>query len=191
MRWLLIFMMPVFLCGCVSSSQGKKYMEEYSKMQNLRMQSTYYFRVEPIKKNGEHQSLADFFYVSDESAVTVKLDFNLPEKKLTVSSLDVDKKVIRDQVFTILDDDEPEPTKRIGEASTYIYLTKKGELISKTKNCKPDLAVGCVWWNYTFFLTHQFDLALLYNEGGASLAFLIIPLYNDNKYFEIYPKSKM
>jgi hypothetical protein len=190
MRWLLILIMVVFLCGCANSPQEKQYMREYSSMQNLRMQNTYYFRTEPIKKNGDHQDLASFFYVSDESAVTVKFDFNLPEKKLTVSSLDVDKKVIREQVFTLLDDDDPESTKGIGEASTYIYLTKKGELIRKTKNCTPDMSVGCTWWSYTFFLTHQFDLALLYNQGGAGLAFLIIPLYNDNKYFEIYPKSK-
>lgn len=191
MRWFLIFFMTIFLFGCVSSPQEKQYMKEYSKMQNFRMQSTYYFRAEPIKKNGEHQDLAGFFYVSAESAVTVKLDFNLPEKKLTVSSLDVDKKVIRDQVFTLLDEDDPEPTKRIGMASEYIYLTKNGELTRKTKSCMPDMSVGCTWWNYTFFLTNQSDLAILYNYGGAILAFLIIPMYGDNKYFEIYPKSKM
>lgn len=189
MKWLLMLVVTIFLCGCVNSPQEKQYMAEHSNKQSFRMQNIYYFMVKPIKKSGEHQDLADFFYVSNESAVTVKLDFNFSEKNLTVSSLDVDKKVIREQIFTLLDENSPKPTVSYGEVSHYLYLTKNGELIKKGKNCTPDLGVGCVWWGYTLFLTHQFDLALLYNVGGAGLAFLIIPLYNDNKYFEIYPKS--
>ena len=190
MRTLLALLMTVSLTGCISSPQGAQYDTEYAKHQDIRSQSVYRFKAKAIKPSGERywgsNDLAELFYVTSEAAAVVKLRFNYPAKTMQATSLDAQNNVLRQTTFILLDESAPKPSN---PEDRYFYLTPKGELLSKSRNCTPDMSVGCQWRNHQLFITHNGNLAAQYDTGAAGMAFLVFPMYGSNKYLEIFPKA--
>ena len=60
--------------------------------------------------------------------------------------------------------------------------------MQKTRNCTPDMSVGCHWWIHNLFITRHGDMALQYGNGSAVMLFLLFPAYGSNKYLEIFSK---
>lgn len=191
MRKLMVLLVAALLAGCGSSSpQQTQYETEYSQRQDIRKQSVYRFATKPMKPSGEKYwgagDLAQLFYVIDAKATVIELAFNYPAKTLLATARDAQNNMLKEQTYILLAKSDAAPA---GENVRYIYLTKDGELAKKTKNCTPDMSVGCQWWNYRLFITRSADLAVQYEQGGAGLAFLVIPMHGSNKYLEIFPKA--
>jgi hypothetical protein len=189
MPQFFILILTLLLTGCASSPQQAQYKAEYPVRQDMRKQSIYQFQTKPIKSSGARYwgsgNLAELFYVSDDQASTLEMRFNYPARSLQVSSRDPHNNILRQRTFILLDESAAKPSD---SKTGYVYLTKDGQLSRKTKNCTPDMSVGCQWWNHTIFLTRQGDLAVNYESGGAVLMFLVLPLYGSNEYFEVFPK---
>jgi hypothetical protein len=190
MRTLLALLITVSLSGCISSPQGAQYAAEYANHQDIRSQSVYRFNTKAIKPSGESywgsNDLAQLFYVSSEKAAVVKLRFNYPDKTVQATSLDAQNNVLRQTTFILLDESAEKPSD---PEALYFYLTPKGELLRKTRNCTPDMSVGCQWYNHQVFITHSGNLATQYETGAAGMAFLVFPMYGSQKYLEIFPKA--
>lgn len=190
MRSLLALFIAVSLSGCVSSPQGAQYDAEYANHQDIRKQSLYRFKTKAIKPSGESywgsDDLAQLFYVPGKTASVVELRFNYPAKTVQATSLDAQNNVVQQQTYILLDASASEPDDK---NNRYLRLSKNGEIVKKSRNCTPDMSVGCQWHNHEIFLTQSGNLAVQYESGGAGLAFLVFPIYNSQKYFEIFPKA--
>ncbi len=190
MRVLFALLLTSLLAGCITSSPQKAlYKAEYPHRQDIRQQNVYQFKTTPIKASGERYrgagDLAVLFGVSHQNASTVQLRFNYPAKSLEAVSLDAANKTIRKETFILLDESAPKPSR---PETNYFYLTKDGQLVQKSRNCTPDMSVGCQWWNHMLFITRNGDMAVHYENGSAVLLFLVFPGYGSHDYLEIFSK---
>lgn len=193
MRKLLPLLLTLLLAGCViSSPQKAQYNAEYSNRQDIRTQSVYRFITKPVKPSGENYwgagDLPQLFYVTSDNAAVVELRFNYPAKSLLITSLDGQNNVLEKKTFALLDESASKPSD---PKFSYFYLTKDGELMMKYHNCTPDMSVGCRWFEHRIFITRNTDLAVQYESGSAGMAFLLIPFYGSQKYFEVFPRATM
>ena len=190
MRVLFALLLSSLLAGCITSSPQKAlYKAEYPHRQDIRQQNVYQFKTTPIKASGKRYrgagDLAVLFGVSHQNASTVQLRFNYPAKSLEAVSLDAANKTIRKETFILLDESAPKPSR---PETNYFYLTKDGQLVQKSRNCTPDMSVGCQWWNHRLFITRNGDMAVHYENGSAVLLFLVFPGYGSHDYLEIFSK---
>jgi len=102
-----------------------------------------------------------------------------------VKSLDAQNRTLREETYALLDESAAKPSD---VESRYFFLTKEGVLLTKFKNCTPDMSVGCRWQERTLFITRNGDMAVQLASGTAGMAFLVIPFYGSEKYLEIFPK---
>lgn len=147
MRKFTALLLMGLLTGCsVNAPQSAQYNAEYSQRQDIRTQNVYRFKIKPLQPSGGKywgaDNLTQVFYVSDKNAATIELRFNFPTATLQASSLDEQGKVVSTQTFALLAESATPPS---GSDTKYLYLTKSGELLSKWKNCTPDMSVGCSW----------------------------------------------
>ncbi|MEJ5064761.1 hypothetical protein WH279_14770 [Erwinia sp. MYb375] len=190
MRTLLAVTLTALLAGCVTTpSQKAQFNAEYPHRQDIRQQSVYHFMTKPVSASGKKywgsDNVAELFYVSDNAASMLQLRFNYPGRSVEVSSLDTHQKTLRKRTFALLDESAAKPSNADAD---YLVLTKGGQLMKKTRNCTPDMSVGCRWWNHTIFITRHADMAVHYEEGGAGLIFLIFPFYDSSEYLRIFQK---
>ena len=190
MRGLLVLLVTLLLGGCViSSPQRAQYKEEYGNRQDIRTHTVYRFMTKPVRPSGEEYwgaaNLAEFFYVDDKNATRVELRFNYAANTVDVASLDAQNTVLRKRTIVLLDESAAKPADT---EDVYLTLTRDGELTKKVRSCKPDMSVGCQWWNHKLFITRSGDLAVQYEKGGTGLIFLLVPAYGSTEYLEIYPK---
>jgi len=179
------------LCGCViSSPQKAQYKTEYSHRQDIRQHNVYKFNTKPISASGKAYrgsgNLTSLFKLSDSNASRVQLLFDYAAKSLKAVSLDANDKILDKQTFILLDESMAKPSD---SGINYFYLTKDGQLVNKTRNCTPDMSIGCQWWNYSLFITHSGDMAVHYENGSAVVLFLILPAYGSKEYLEIFSKA--
>ncbi|WP_228303343.1 hypothetical protein [Klebsiella aerogenes] len=191
MRKFTALILMGLLTGCsVNAPQSAQYNAEYSQRQDIHTQNVYRFKIKPLQPSGGKywgaDNLTQVFYVSDKNAAAIELRFNFPTATLQASSLDEQGKVVSTQTFALLAESATPPS---GSDTKYLYLTKSGELLSKWKNCTPDMSVGCSWGGHQIFITHSADLAVQYATGGAGLAFLLIPFYNSEARLQIFAKA--
>jgi len=193
MRALVATMLAFLLTGCFTSSPQKtQFKAEYPARQDIRQKNEYRFTIKPTKPADARywgsDDLAELFYVADTQATTLTLHFNFPAKSLQVSSQDPDNKIRRQTTFMLLDESAEKPSDT---DLRYMYLTKDGRLLRKTRSCKPDMSVGCQWWIHTIFITRNGDMAVSYEKGGTGLVFLVIPLYSSSEYLQIFNKAQI
>ncbi|QMV51187.1 hypothetical protein [Ewingella americana] len=188
---LSALLLVLLLAGCsISAPQNAQYKKEYSARQDIRKQSLYQFMTKPVAAGGGRYwgsgDLAALFSVMDKQATSLELRFNYPAKSLEVSSRDAQNKTLRSKAFRLLDESAAKPADA---DNGYFYLTKDGQLVKNTRNCTPDMSVGCRWWNTKIFITGNGNLAVQHEEGGAGMMFLMIPVYGSNANFEVFPKA--
>lgn len=191
MRQLSVLLCLLLLAGCVvSSPQKAQFNAEYPNRQDIRNHTVYRFMTKPLKPGGGKyygsNDLAETLYVRADNAVTVELRFNYPARTLQVKSLDGQNRTLREETYVLLDESAAKPSD---PESLYFFLTKDGVLLTKYKNCTPDMSVGCRWLERTLFITRNGDMAVQLADGTAGLAFLVIPFYGSKKYLEIFPQA--
>jgi len=190
MRSFLILLLTSLLAGCVTSSPQKTlFKAEYPQRLDIRQHNVYQFKTRPIVSSGESYrgsgDLTELFRVSNKNASMLQLRFDYPERSLEVVSLDAHNTVLDKHIFSLLDESASGPSDSEGE---YFYLTKDGQLMQKTRNCTPDMSVGCQWWIHNLFITRNGDMAVHYENGSAVVLFLLLPAYGSHEYLEIFSK---
>ena len=191
MRQLSLLLCLLLLTGCVvNAPQKAQFNAEYPNRQDIRHHAVYRFMTKPLKPGGGKyygaNDLAETLYVRADNAAMVELRFNYPGRSLQVKSLDAQNRTLREETYALLDESAAKPSD---VESRYFFLTKEGVLLTKHKNCTPDMSVGCRWQDRTLFITRKGDMAVQLAKGGAGMAFLGIPLYGSQKYLEIFPKA--
>jgi hypothetical protein len=188
MRLVLTLVLTSLLAGCVvDSPQKAQYNAEYPHRQDIRRQTVYQFMTKPVTKESKgSDDLAEFFHVREDRATRVELRFNYPAHLVEISALDENRRVLRKTTVALLDESAADPSDREAD---YFYLTKDGTLLRKSKNCTPDMSVGCRWDVHTAFLTQKGDLAVQYENGSAGLFFLVVPFYGSSKYLNVFPNA--
>ncbi|WP_313109669.1 hypothetical protein [Atlantibacter sp.] len=191
MRFISTIILSSLLAGCViSSPQKAQYKAEYSHRQDIRQHTVYKFNTKPISPSGKSYrgsgNLTTLFKLSDKNASKIQLRFDYPAKSLEAVSLDAQDKILDKQTFTLLDKSADKPSD---SQMNYFYLTKDGQLVYKTRNCTPDMSIGCQWWAHSLFITRNGDMAVHYENGSAVMLFLILPAYGSNEYLEIFSKA--
>ncbi len=190
MRQLSVLLCLLLLTGCVvSSPQKAQFNAEYPNRQDIRSHTVYRFMTKPLQPGGGKyygaNDLAETLYVRADNAAMVELRFNYPGRSLQVKSLDAQNRTLRDETYALLDESAAKPSDA---ESRYFFLSKEGVLLTKFKNCTPDMSVGCRWQDRTLFITRSGDMAVQLASGTAGMAFLVIPFYGSEKYLEIFPK---
>lgn len=191
MRQLSVLLCLLLLTGCtVSSPQKAQFNAEYPNRQDIRSHTVYRFMTKPLKPGGGKyygaNDLAEMLYARADNAAMVELRFNYPAKRLQVKTFDRQNSILQEQTWILLDESAAKPSD---PESHHFWLTKEGVLLTKFKNCTPDMSVGCRWQERTLFITHNGDMAVQFAKGTAGMAFLVIPFYGSEKYLEIFPKA--